>query len=115
MNENITLTFLDVPVGQEKYITVPLNIDRLGFVRIIESYFDKHPTWTLTGVTVFPGKTDTVTVTCYGQTKNWWRPDALAFFRAGIDSSEGAERDRYVNIVRQLESGCSECSDERSY
>lgn len=112
MNEKIVLNYLDAQTNHNYYVTVPLDASRLGFARIIENTFKKHPAWALTGIDINPGKVDTVTVTCYGKTKSWWRPDALAFFRAGVESCEGSERDRYLTIVMQLESGATVCSDE---
>lgn len=55
--------------------------------------------------------TDKVKVTCYGQTKEYTRKQALKEFREAIRCSEGSERDRYVNIVCQLEDGETECND----
>ena len=113
MNEKIVLAFLDVPKAKETYVTVPLSSDRTEFARIIDGYFVLHPTCVLTGVRIGNEKPDIVMVTCYKNTKAWDRADALAFFRAGVDACEGSERERYMNIVRQLESGATECSDER--
>lgn len=55
--------------------------------------------------------TDKVKVTCYGTTKEYTRKQALKEFREAIRCCEGSERDRYVNIVIQLEDGATECTD----
>ena len=55
---------------------------------------------------------DPVSVTCYGKTKVWERTEAMAFFLEGMAWSEGAERDRYVNIYYQLVRGAKEAFDE---
>ena len=55
---------------------------------------------------------DPVQVTCYGQTKTWERKDALNFYLDCMRNSEGAERDRYVNIYYQLARGAKEARDQ---
>lgn len=59
-----------------------------------------------------PSMNQPVTVTCYGKTKKWAsRANALAFFKEACRHSEGAERDRYLNIVWGLEDGLAEVDD----
>ena len=54
-----------------------------------------------------------VTVTCYGNTKTWVsRERALEFYKEACRHSEGAERNRYLNIVWGIEDGLSRVSDE---
>ena len=55
--------------------------------------------------------TDKVKVTCYGTTKEYTRGQALKEFREAMRCSEGSERDRYCNIVWDLEDGKMECKD----
>lgn len=55
-----------------------------------------------------------VHVTCYGTTEKWdSREKALAFYKKGVASCEGSERDRYLNIVVGLENGETYVSDMR--
>ena len=56
-------------------------------------------------------KVDLVVVTCYGESKIWERKEAMEFFLEGLACSEGAERDRYVNIYYQLARGAKEAFD----
>lgn len=54
-----------------------------------------------------------IKITCYGKTETWEnREKAKAFYFECMISSEGAERDRYVNIYTQLCLGYVECRDE---
>ena len=48
---------------------------------------------------------DTVKINCYGKEKTMTREDALKFYQGCIRSSEGSERERYVNVVVGLEDG----------
>ncbi len=57
--------------------------------------------------------TDIVKITCYGKTKEYTRKQALKEFREAIRCCEGSERDRYVNIVCQLEDGETVCVDTK--
>ena len=58
-------------------------------------------------------KLDSVTITCYGETKVWDdRMEALRFFKQGAQECDGAESRRYANIVFQLMDGLSVCSDK---
>lgn len=55
---------------------------------------------------------DPVTVTCRGQREEWKsRAEALAFYRQGVRECDGSERERYLNVVLQLESGAKDVSD----
>lgn len=55
--------------------------------------------------------TDKVKITCYGETKEWIRKDALKFYKEAERCCEGSERERYMNIVDQLEDGETVCVD----
>ena len=57
-------------------------------------------------------KLDSVKVICYGKEKIWDdRAEAISFFREGMESCEGAERNRYTNIYLQLLDGKKVCKD----
>ena len=50
---------------------------------------------------------------CYGKEEQWEvRADAVKEFQVAAMSTEGAEQERYVNILAQLVSGSNYCSDE---
>lgn len=54
-----------------------------------------------------------ITVVCYGKAEHWSsREKAKTFYLECMACSEGAERDRYVNIFLQLEAGNNYCVDE---
>ena len=56
---------------------------------------------------------NSVTITCYGKTQKWEdKKDAAHFYWGCMIGSEGAERDRYVNILSQLIAGETDCRDE---
>ena len=56
---------------------------------------------------------DAVVVVCYNKAELWGsRRDARNFYSEGIRYSEGAERDRYVNIICDLEDGRDVALDE---
>ena len=55
--------------------------------------------------------TDKVVITCYNKTEMWIRKDALKYFKECERACEGSERERYMNIVDQLEDGKVVCSD----
>lgn len=56
---------------------------------------------------------DKIIIICYCQAEEWEsRKQAKAFYMDCMFNSEGAERDRYVNIFRQLEEGQDLCIDE---
>ena len=58
---------------------------------------------------------DTVTTICYGERKTWdTRKEAMEFFLKAINSSEGAEQQRYFNVYAQLTQGYDDCSDNVS-
>lgn len=56
---------------------------------------------------------DMVTITCYGKTETMTRSEAINFYVDGMMSCDGAEKNRYANIVGQLLLGWKECSDEK--
>lgn len=54
-----------------------------------------------------------VTVKCYGKDKTYTtRQEAINFYKEGIRCSDGAEQQRYVRIVMQLEDGAMHATDE---
>lgn len=55
---------------------------------------------------------DTVAITCYGETKEWYRPEAIDYFSNAVLNCEGSEKDRYAKILAMLCQGENECSDE---
>lgn len=55
---------------------------------------------------------DLVKITCYRTTKEMERADAIRFYQECVMMSEGAERNRYVNVLIGLLSGAKEVSDE---
>jgi len=57
----------------------------------------------------------TITIICYNQIETWHsRKNALKFFRDCARNCEGAERERYTNIVWDLEDKKSICHDGSS-
>ena len=55
---------------------------------------------------------DRVTTICYGQKKEWDdRWEAVDFFKEGVMACDGAEKERYTNILLKLLAGETECSD----
>ena len=55
---------------------------------------------------------DPVTTICYGQKQEWddrWK--AVDFFKEGVMACDGAEKERYTNILLKLLVGETECSD----
>lgn len=53
-----------------------------------------------------------IKVTCYGKTEVYdSREEAEKFYLKCMAYSEGAERERYVNIYLQLKEGKTECTD----
>ena len=55
---------------------------------------------------------ETVKTICYGREEIWdSREDAIMFFLECMASSEGAERERYLNILVKLKSGEKVCTD----
>ena len=58
-------------------------------------------------------KLNTVKTICYKKERIWdSRDDAVIFFMECMAGSEGAERERYLNIFVKLKSGTKVCSDE---
>lgn len=58
-------------------------------------------------------KLNTVKTICYKKERIWdSRDDAVIFFMECMAGSEGAERERYLNILVKLKSGTKVCSDE---
>lgn len=58
---------------------------------------------------------DLVKITCYGETETRERKDALDFYLDCMYNSEGAERDRYVNIYLGLMAGQKVVKDEEEW
>ena len=54
---------------------------------------------------------DVVKITCYGVTKKQVRKEAMMFYLECLLCSEGAEQERYANVLRQLFMGKMECND----
>lgn len=50
---------------------------------------------------------DEVEITCYGDTSKTTRAEAIKFYLECMMCSEGAERDRYLNIYLQLLNGAT--------
>ena len=56
---------------------------------------------------------ETVKTICYGREEIWdSRAEAIMFFLECMASSEGAERERYLNILVKLKSGEKVCTDD---
>lgn len=57
-----------------------------------------------------------IKVICYDNIELWHsRKTAMEFFKDCIFNSEGAERDRYVNVYFDLEEGLDVCEDGASW
>ena len=57
-----------------------------------------------------------IEIVCYSHIERWHsRKAAIAFYKEGAFSCEGAERDRYIEIVFDLEEGCNRCHDRSSF
>lgn len=55
---------------------------------------------------------DRVTTICYGQKQEWEdRWEAVDFFKEGVMACDGAEKERYTNILLKLLAGETVCSD----
>lgn len=53
-----------------------------------------------------------IIVHCCGEEREWYSgSEAKAFYAEAMTNSEGAERDRYADIFRQLNSGLTYCTD----
>lgn len=60
--------------------------------------------------------TEEIKITCYGKTKIWTdRQAAIDFYSIGVESCDGSERNRYMNILIDLMAGKIECFDEEEY
>lgn len=60
-------------------------------------------------------KDDKVTVICYGKEEIWdSRYEAIEFYTDAMYGSDGSERDRYVNILGDLECGFDTAYDSDS-
>ena len=59
---------------------------------------------------------DPVITIIHGQPHGWGdRKQAVAFFNAAYNESEGSERQRYGRVIANLLSGESICKDEMNY
>lgn len=54
---------------------------------------------------------DIVTITCYGETEQMERKDAIKLYLEGMMACEGSEQERYTNIYCQLMAGEKVCKD----
>lgn len=60
-------------------------------------------------------KIDVIKTICYGQEKLFdSKREALDFYFEAVSSSEGAERERYENIIHQLNAGKTYCLDSEN-
>lgn len=60
-------------------------------------------------------KKDSVKTICRGEERKWEsREQAKEFFRRVAIMAEGHERQRYINILVQLEKGKRVCSDKNT-
>ena len=54
-----------------------------------------------------------ITTICYGDVRRWLSiEEAEKFFIECLINSEGAEYDRYLNVLSKIKAGQSICSDE---
>ena len=89
-----------------------------GTIKYIDDIGSLHTKWDngsglalIIGVDEFE-VLDSVTVTCYGETKVWdSRKEAVDFYLSAILNSEGSENQRYIKIYIDLMLGKKECSD----
>lgn len=82
--------------SDDERVSDALKRIRLLFKEIKQNEFDNQP----------------VKVTCYGRTREFkTRKEAIDFYRLCWLSSEGSEHTRYDNILFELNSGYTECSD----
>lgn len=57
---------------------------------------------------------DSVTIICYGDTDVWpSRQEAIDFYTHGVFVCDGAERERYMNVLLDLYAGLKICTDGR--
>ena len=56
-----------------------------------------------------------ILVACYNEITKWnKRENAIKFYQECVINSDGAERDRYINILIDLSEGLDECHDGAS-
>ena len=56
-----------------------------------------------------------ITVKCYGSTRQFeTKEQAIARYYNCLLNSDGSEQRTYADILRQIESGCTYCTDEDS-
>lgn len=53
-----------------------------------------------------------ITITCYGQTKDYTRSEALKEFKAAFWGSEGHEQQRYAYIIECIYAGDTVIDDD---
>lgn len=53
-----------------------------------------------------------VTIRTYGQEKQWNREEAISYFATAVLECDGSEKERYANILAQLNLGSNYCYDE---
>ena len=57
---------------------------------------------------------DSVTIICYGGKEVWpSRQAAMDFYAEGVFVCDGAERERYINVLLDLYAGLKICTDGR--
>lgn len=67
------------------------------------------------GVIVKTKDYEVITIT-YNQERRWkHRSEAIEFFKKGVIECEGAERDRYINVLIDLEEMKSVCTDNGGF
>lgn len=60
-------------------------------------------------------KNKKVKVVCYGKEEEWnTREEAISFYRMCASGSEGAERNKYLNVLCDLRNGNMVCTDGES-
>lgn len=80
--------------------------------KIMCLFAEAYPTITIELLEAEP-EPDMVTITCYGKAETLSREEAIMKYRDCIANSEGAERDRYMNVMAGLTSGEKNITDER--
>ena len=55
---------------------------------------------------------DIVTIRCYYEERKMTRKDALALYREGVESCDGCEKMRYMEILLDLMDGKNYCDDK---
>ena len=57
-------------------------------------------------------KGDCITVKIHGTEEVWYnRDDAIFMYEHGAETSQGLERERYLNIIADLKKGLNYCTD----